>query len=107
MMEDLKIEKDEADKTQKLVSLEEAEATEQAEKANQLAQEASERVREANIQLEATMVKVKDLKKEHLVELKALLQSPPVAVQITLAGVVILCTDHIKNNGGEIITQAV
>lgn len=28
MMEDLKIEKDEADKTQKLVSLEEAEATE-------------------------------------------------------------------------------
>jgi len=52
------------------------------------------------------MLKVKDLRKEHLVELKALLTSPPEAVRVTLSGVVIMCTDHIKKNGGEIIMMA-
>jgi dynein heavy chain len=51
------------------------------------------------------MTKVRDLKKEHLVEIKSL-GSPPEAVRVVLAGVVILNTDYIRKNG-EIIMQAV
>lgn len=49
-------------------------------------------------------MEVQKLKKEHLVEIKAL-GSPPIAVKVTLSGVVILFTDYIKKNG-EIIMQA-
>jgi dynein heavy chain len=44
------------------------------------------------------MTKVKDLKKEHLVEVKSL-SSPPEAVRIVLAGVVIMMSEHIKKVG--------
>jgi len=44
------------------------------------------------------MLKVRDLKKEHLVEIKSL-GSPPEAIRIVLAGVVILNTDYIRKNG--------
>jgi len=47
-------------------------------------------------------LEVRKLKKEHLVEIKSL-GSPPNAVKVTLAGVVILMTDYIRSNGGEII----
>lgn len=73
MMQHLDVEKKDASETQRLVAHDEAEATKQAAEANAVALEASERVREANEQLNATLTKVKDLKKEHLVELKALL----------------------------------
>lgn len=57
---------------------------------------------DANRTLEQTILEVRKLKKEHLVEIKSL-GSPPSAVKVTLAGVVILMTDYIKSNGGEII----
>lgn len=50
-------------------------------------------------------MEVKKLKKDHLVEIKSL-GSPPNAVKVTLAGVVVLNTDYIKQNGGEIIMKA-
>ena len=105
MMVHLKVEQDEADITQKTVAKEEKEATLQAEEANKLKMRAAESVAIANEELEATLLKVRDLKKEHLVEVKSLL-SPPEAVKIVLAGVVILMTDYIKKNG-EIIMQNV
>jgi dynein heavy chain len=52
-------------------------------------------------------VKVNELKKEHLVEVKSL-GTPPEAVKIVLAAVVVLLTDVvIKDIGGEIIMTAV
>lgn len=48
---------------------------------------------------------MRDLKKEHLVEVKSL-TAPPDGVRVVLAGVVILLTDYIKKNG-EIIMQNV
>lgn len=42
------------------------------------------------------------MKKEHLVEIKSL-GSPPEAVKVTLGGVVILMSEKIKKNGGEIL----
>ena len=104
-MEYLKVEKEDADKTQKLVAKEELEASTQAAEANKLAKIAADSVQEANESLEITLLKVKDLKKEHLVEIKSL-GSPPEAVKIVLTGVVILLTDYIKKNG-EIIMQPV
>lgn len=44
------------------------------------------------------MLKVKELQKEHLVEIKSSV-SPPEVVRVVLAGVVILNTDFIKKNG--------
>lgn len=61
-------------------------------------------VADANRSLELTIVEVQKLRKEHLVEIKSL-GSPPLAVKVTLAGVVILNTDYIKKNG-EIIMSA-
>lgn len=104
MMENLKVEKDDAAITQKLVAQEEIEATMQAAEANEIAVEAAERVKVANEQLAITLLKVKELQKDHLVELKSL-ASPPEAVKVVLAGVVILNTDNIKAAGGEIIMQ--
>lgn len=63
-------------------------------------------MKEANEQLEATLLKVNDLKKEHLQEIKSF-GSPPEAVRVVLMGVVILMSDIIKANGGEVIMQAV
>jgi dynein heavy chain len=68
-----------------------------------LAQKAEAAVAEANNSLAATLAKVSELKKEHLVEVKSL-GTPPEAVKITLAGVVILNTDYIKKIGEIIIT---
>lgn len=48
------------------------------------------------------MAEVQKLKKEHLVEIKSL-GSPPNAVKVTLAGVVILNSDQIKKKGGDIL----
>lgn len=58
---------------------------------------------EANNSLAATLIKVSELKKEHLVEVKSL-GTPPEAVKITLAGVVIMNTDYIKKVGEIIVT---
>lgn len=44
------------------------------------------------------MAKVKELKKEHLTEIKSL-SSPPEAIRVVLAGVVILNTDLVKKVG--------
>jgi len=52
-------------------------------------------VGEANASLVSTLIKVKELKKEHLQEVKAL-GKPPLAVVIVLSGVVILLTEQIK-----------
>jgi dynein heavy chain len=46
------------------------------------------------------------LKKDHLNEIKNL-PNPPVAIKVTLAGVVILCQDAIKKQGGSIIIKTV
>jgi dynein heavy chain len=54
--------------------------------------------------LEATLSKVRDLKKEHLTEIKSL-SSPPEAVRVVLAGVVIMNTDHVKKVGEIIMTN--
>lgn len=67
-----------------------------------MAAEAEAAVADANKQLEKTLEEVQKLKKEHLVEIKSL-GSPPNAVKVTLAGVVILNTNKIKANGGDII----
>ena len=56
--------------------------------------------------LEATLKEVEKLKKEHLVEIKSL-PSPPKAVKITLAGVVLLNLESIKKVGGNIIMKTV
>ena len=63
-----------------------------------MARIASEQVKEANDSLAITMLKVKELQKEHLVEIKSSV-SPPEVVRVVLAGVVILNTDFIKKNG--------
>lgn len=55
--------------------------------------------------MEKTLEEVQKLKKEHLVEIKSL-GSPPEAVKVTLAGVVILTQDRIRKNGGDIIMTA-
>jgi dynein heavy chain len=49
---------------------------------------------------------VKKLKKDHLNEIKAL-ASPPIAIKVTLGGVVILLSDNIKKQGGQIIIKNV
>lgn len=46
---------------------------------------------------------MRELKKDHLVEVKSL-ANPPEAVRVVLAAVVILLTDHIKRVGEIIIT---
>ncbi len=102
MMVKLSVDKAEADATQKVVAVQEAEATKQEQEARKLANEAEAAVAEANISLQNTLDEVKKLKKEHLVEIKSL-GSPPNAVKVTLAGVVILLSDKIKKAGGEII----
>ncbi|EGR28022.1 hypothetical protein IMG5_184920, partial [Ichthyophthirius multifiliis] len=104
MMDSLIEEKNKADAKQKIVAEEELIASLQQQEATKLALEAESSVAEANIILSLTLAEVQKLKKEHLVEIKAL-GSPPQAVKITLAGVVILNTEKIKQNGGEIIMQ--
>lgn len=61
---------------------------------------------EANAKLEETLAEVKKLKKDHLNEIKNL-PNPPVAIKVTLAGVVILCQEAIKKQGGQIIIKNV
>ncbi|KAL4440889.1 hypothetical protein ABPG74_009302 [Tetrahymena malaccensis] len=103
MMEYLEVEQKDADETQKIVAKEEIEAKKQEREALELAEKAEAAVAEANNSLAKTLKNVSELKKEHLVEVKSL-QTPPEAVKITLAGVVILCTDHVKKVGEIIIT---
>jgi len=79
------------------------EAKKQEREALALAEKAEAAVAEANNSLAATLAKVSELKKEHLVEVKSL-GTPPEAVKITLAGVVILNTDFIKKVGEIIVT---
>jgi dynein heavy chain len=64
-----------------------------------LAAEAEAAVAEANESLETTLLEVQKLKKEHLIELKSM-TTPPVAVRVTMGGVVILLSDSIKKKGG-------
>jgi len=78
-------------------------AKKQEREALALAEKAEAAVAEANNSLAATLAKVSELKKEHLVEVKSL-GTPPEAVKITLAGVVILNTDFIKKVGEIIVT---
>jgi dynein heavy chain len=52
------------------------------------------------------MAEVKNIKKEHLVEVKSL-PNPPRACVIILGGMVILLADIIKKNGGEIVIRNV
>lgn len=103
MMEHLAIEQKEADETQRIVAKEEIEAKIQEKEALELAEKAEAAVAEANNSLAATLAKVSELRKDHLVEVKSL-GTPPEAVKITLAGVVILNTDFIKKVGEIIIT---
>jgi dynein heavy chain len=104
MMEKLKVDKAAADETQKVVAREEADAQKQQEEASRLAAHAEASVADANRSLELTIVEVQKLRKEHLTEVKAL-GSPPNAVKVILAGVVILNMDYIKKNG-EVIMSA-
>jgi len=105
MMKKLVVERKEADETQKIVAKEEAEATKQELEARELEKKQEAAVEEANIILETTLKEVQKLKKEHLVELKSLL-NPADAVRVTLGGVVILFQDHIKKDlNGEIILK--
>ena len=60
-----------------------------------MAAKAEDAVAFANECLEATLKEVRQLKNEHLVEVKSL-GSPPEAVKVVLAAVVILNTDYIK-----------
>ncbi|KAL4427402.1 hypothetical protein ABPG74_009674 [Tetrahymena malaccensis] len=106
MMEKLSVDKADADATQKVVAVEEAQATQQAAEATKLAEEAEAAVADANRQLAETLAEVQKLKKEHLVEIKSL-GSPPIAVKVTLGGVVILNMDAIRQNGGQIIMSNV
>lgn len=105
MMKKLVVERKEADETQKIVAKEEAEASKQEAEARELEKKSEAAVEEANIILENTLKEVQKLKKEHLVEIKTIL-NPVDAVKVTLGGVVILFQDHIKKNlGGEIVMK--
>ena len=106
VMKKLEVDKKEADETQRVVALEEIEAQKQETEARELAREAELAVEEANIMLNKTMEEVQKLKKEHLVEVKAL-PNPPRACVIVLGGMVILCLDAIKEAGGNIIMKNV
>ena len=70
MMEKLKVDKAQADETQKIVAKEEAEAQKQQEEASRLAAHAEASVADANRSLELTIVEVQKLRKEHLTEVK-------------------------------------
>ncbi len=60
---------------------------------------------EANVILETTLKEVQKLKKDHLVELKAL-PNPVDTVRLVLGGMVILFQDYIKKElKGEIILK--
>ena len=67
-----------------------------------MADKAESAVAEANASLEASLKEVRLLKNEHLVEVKSL-GSPPQAVRVVLAAVVILMSDHIKKVGSIVI----
>lgn len=68
--------------------------------------QASAAVGDANKILDATLLEVQKLKKDHLVEVKAL-PNPPKAVKVVLGGIVILNLDFIKKQGGNIIQKKV
>jgi dynein heavy chain len=63
-----------------------------------------ESVKEANLILEETLKEVSKLKKDHIVEVKALTK-PPMGCVVILGGLVILCTDMMKKKGGSIIMR--
>lgn len=69
-------------------------------------EKASAAVADANKILEATLLEVQKLKKDHLVEVKSL-PNPPKAVRVVLGGIVILNLDFVKKQGGNIILKKV
>jgi dynein heavy chain len=83
-------EQEEANETQKIVAKDEIVATKQAQEAQVLKDDAQESVREANLILEETLKEVSKLKKDHIVEVKALTK-PPEACVVILGALSILC----------------
>ncbi|KAL4429885.1 hypothetical protein ABPG74_022908 [Tetrahymena malaccensis] len=106
VMAKLSVDQKEAEEAEKLVAAEEKIAKAQQQDATDLADKASAAVADANKILDATLQEVQKLKKDHLVEVKAL-PNPPKAVKVVLGGIVILNLDYIKKCGGNIITKKV
>ncbi|CAK81273.1 unnamed protein product (macronuclear) [Paramecium tetraurelia] len=75
-------------------------AEQEQQKASQLQETCKQRVSKVNVELEQTLQEVQKLKKEHLVEIKSLVQ-PTRAVKVILGGAVILLSDHIKYTGNQ------
>ncbi|CAD8198362.1 unnamed protein product [Paramecium pentaurelia] len=69
-------------------------------KASQLQDTCKQRVSKVNVELEQTLQEVQKLKKDHLVEIKSLVQ-PTRAVKVILGGAVILLQDHFKYTGNQ------
>jgi lipid II:glycine glycyltransferase (peptidoglycan interpeptide bridge formation enzyme) len=88
-----------AKQEQAMVAEEEAKATLESEKAKALADEAEKQCSDAQKQLDETLEKVKELKKDHLNEIKGF-NNPAPAVVTVCAGLVILFWDWIMANGG-------
>lgn len=84
---------------QKVIQAEEEQVKEQETQASELNISLTNEMAIVKHELESTLAKIKQLRKEHLVEIKSLGQ-PPNAVVLTLTGLVILCAGHIKSVGG-------
>ena len=102
----INIERDQEDakNQQAIVGEEEQKATIESNKAKNLADEAEKQCSDAQKQLDETLEKVKQLKKDHLNEIKGF-NNPSIAVVTVCAGLVILFWDWIMANGGQVIYE--
>ncbi|CAD8124635.1 unnamed protein product [Paramecium sonneborni] len=75
-------------------------AEQEQNKATLLQETCQQKVQKVNAELEQTLQEVQKLKKEHLVEIKSLIQ-PTRAIKIILGGAVILLSDHMKYTGNQ------
>jgi hypothetical protein len=98
-MESLERDQLDAKQQQQVVAEEEEKATIESNKAKALAEEAEKQCSDAQRSLDETLEKVKELKKEHLNEIKGF-NNPSPAVVTVCAGLVILFWDWIMANGG-------
>lgn len=101
-MENLKVDKEEANKQQNIVSKEEEIANKQAKEANELAEIAEAAVKEANEALNETLKLVAKLKKDHIQEIRTFITPTPVVI-LVIKGCVLLLMDYIKKAGGKVI----
>lgn len=102
LMESISIDKEEANKTQKLVAAESEIATQEEKNALEIAEEQEQRCAEANRNLAECLAKVDQLKRDHLTEIKTF-TSPTEPVKVVAAGLVILLWPMILKNGGSMI----